>query len=182
MAKSVVKETKKKAVEFFAVGRITSCFGIKGYLKVIPLTHSPERFNELEVVHIGLTDGATTVQILEDVRFQSKGICIKFKGIDDRTISEQFIGHFLFVTKDELVAPPKGSWFIHDIIGCDVFQGDGTSLGKVKDVWKMASSDLWEIQYGEKQVMFPATKEFIESVDIKKHHIVINPPEGLFEL
>lgn len=84
MAKAVVKETKKKAVEFFAVGRITGCFGIKGYLKLNALTHSPERFNDLEVVHVGLPDGVKHEQSLEDVRFQSKGICIKFKGIDER--------------------------------------------------------------------------------------------------
>jgi len=182
MAKSAVKNTEKKADELFAIGKITGCFGIKGYLKVLPLTHSLERFDALEVVRLGLSDTVTFEQTIEDVRYQSKGVFIKFAGVDDRTASEKYVGNYVFIGNDELIAPPKGSWFIHDIIGCEVFHNNGTKLGVVKDVWKMASSDLWEIAYGDTSIMFPATKDFIERVDVKKHQITVNPPDGLFEL
>ncbi|MBI3193220.1 MAG: 16S rRNA processing protein RimM, partial [Ignavibacteriae bacterium] len=83
---------------------------------------------------------------------------------------------------DELVKPPKGSWFIHDILGCEVFIEDGTKVGTVQDILNISSSDVWEIKNGERVVLFPAVKEFIKKVDIKNHRILVSPPEGLFNL
>jgi 16S rRNA processing protein RimM len=88
----------------------------------------------------------------------------------------------MFVREDELAPPPKGSWFIHDIIGCSVVLEDGTPLGIVKDVWQMPGNDLWEIIYQGKPVMVPAAKEFIKNVDIAGKKIILAPPDGLFEV
>jgi 16S rRNA processing protein RimM len=168
--------------ELFAVAQIVGFFGVKGYLKIFPLTHTPERLSKLSVIKVGLKAESIHTQEVEDVEFQHKTILLKLKGIDDRNNAEQFIHHYIFVEKDELVKPPKGLWFIHDILGCEVFTEDGTKVGTVQDIQKISSNDIWEIRNGEQSFLFPAVKEFIKKVDLKKRHIRISPPDGLFDL
>ncbi|MBI3189386.1 MAG: 16S rRNA processing protein RimM [Ignavibacteriales bacterium] len=168
--------------EVFVVAQIVGYFGVKGYLKVFPLTHSPERLSKLAVVKIGLTVDTAREQEIENIEFQHRTIIIKLKGVDDRTSAEQFIHNYIFILKDELVKPPKGSWFIHDIIGCEIFLEDGTPVGTVKDVMKISSNDIWEIVNEKQELLFPVVKEFIKQVDVRKRRIVIAPPDGLFDL
>ena len=168
--------------ELYVVAKIVSCFGIKGYVKVLPMTHSPERIGELSSVQVGMSDQDTTGYSVADVQFQSRTIVLKFKEIEDRTQAEDLVGNFIFVGKDELAEPPEGVWFIHDIIGCEVFTEDGAHVGTVQEVWKMSADDIWEIIDGDRHLMFPAAKRFIRNVDLTTRRIVVAPPEGLFDL
>ncbi|MBI5215983.1 MAG: 16S rRNA processing protein RimM [Ignavibacteriae bacterium] len=171
-----------QSTDLFAIAQIVGFFGVKGYLKIYPLTHSPKRLNKLKTIRVGLKAESIHTQEVEDVEFQHKTILLKLKGFDDRTVVEQFIHHYIFVEKDELVKPPKGSWFIHDILGCEVFTEDGTNVGTIQDVLKISSNDIWEIRNGERSLLFPAVKEFIKKVDVKNRKILILPPDGLFDL
>ncbi len=165
----------------YTVARITSCFGIKGFVKVLSLTHSPERLGKLTTVLLGKSDRETVPYTIDEILFQARAIVMKFQSVDDRTQAEKLVGNYLFVTENELVPPPKGSWFIHDIIGCKVFHENGALLGVVNDVWPMAGTDLWDVSNHGTSVMFPADKRLIVKVDIRKKTIIVNPPDGLFE-
>ncbi len=168
--------------EAFVVAQIVGYFGVKGYLKVFPLTHTPERLSKLSKVKIGLQANSADDQEIEHIEFHHRTIVMKLKGVDDKTNAEQFIHRYIFISKDELVKPPKGNWFIHDIIGCQVFAEDEKFLGTVNDVLKISSNDIWEIKNETQEFLFPAVKEFIKKVDIKKRKIIITPPSGLFDL
>lgn len=167
--------------ELFAIAQITSCFGIKGFVKIQPFTHTPERLRDLKSVVMGRTEDNVSVYEIDEIEFQANTIILKFVGYDDRTSVEPLVGNYLFVEKSMLAEPPEGSWFIHDIIGCKVFNDAQTFLGIVREVWKLPGNDLWEIVLEKRHVMFPANKELIREVDILARRIVIAPPDGLFE-
>jgi len=167
--------------EFFAIARLNGCFGIKGYVKVQMLTHSPERFLKLKNVFLGLTVANLKEQTLEDVIFQQRSTIVKFEGIDDRTAAERFVGQYIFVPGANVVKPPKGSYFVHDLIGCEVWTEEGQLLGTIEDVVKTPSSDLWTIRNGTLTNMIPAVKEFVVSVDIPNRKVVVRTIEGLLE-
>ena len=75
---------------------------------------------------------------------------------------------------------PAGSFYIFDLIGLDVYLKNGKFLGKLKDIQRLPSSDLFVISNEEKEIMVPALKEFVEELDPASGRIVVLSEEGIF--
>lgn len=168
-------------VNRYAVGKITGCFGIKGYVKVYPTTHSPERMKDFRRIFIGKTADESKSVTVEDVVINRKGIFMKLSILNDRTAAESVVGHFLFIDKEHLSKPADGSYFVDDIIGCAVETSDGKKLGILEEVYKAPAQDLWAIRTNDTVVYIPAVKDFIKDVRIAERKIIIQEIEGLLE-
>ena len=165
----------------YVVGKIMGCFGIRGYVKVLSYTHSPDRLKEGLEVFIGDSAGKSTRFSIEDVSLNRMRASVKLRGIDDRTSAENIVGNLMFVQEEEVAEAPEGSYFVHDIVGCDAWSEDETFLGTVEEVYKLPGHDLWAIRDGQKLHLVPAVKEFIRDVDTKKRRVTVRVIEGLIE-
>ena len=106
---------------------------------------------------------------------------MKFKTIDDRTASEHLVGSIVFIDGNELATPSKGSYFVHDVIGCEVWTDDGRNIGIVEEIYPLATQDIWGIRSGTKMNLIPAVKEFVKKVDIGSKMVVVHLIDGLIE-
>lgn len=164
-----------------AVGRITKSVGIRGEVRVSMLTDSPERFVKLEAVWCG-TDETTAVRFsILSMRIERSAVVLKLKEIDSRSLADEHRGEYLFVESKDTVAPGKGSYFIHDIIGMKVVTEAGEEIGRVRDVMEMPANDVWVVTSGTKEILIPAIKEVIRQVDLNGRTVVIRPLEGMLE-
>jgi 16S rRNA processing protein RimM len=164
-----------------AIAKLTAPFGIKGYLRAQLLTHTPERMADLSVAYLGLSPANAVEVVVEDVLFQHKGCIVKLASVPDRTAAERVAGKFLFVPDADRVKPPRGEYFVDDIIGCQVQTAEGVTIGKIRDVLKYPAQDVWLIASRGKTFMMPAVKEFIKRVDVKNHVVVVQGIEGFLE-
>lgn len=169
------------AQQLYAAGKLVGCFGIKGLLKLQPVTRTPERFSKLRSAYVGTSPESTTAYEIESIESKGKGLVVKFAAIDDRTAAEGLVGKYLFVDEEQRVRPGRGSYFVDDLIGCEVKGADGKLLGVVIEVYQLSGHDLWEVQSGTTKAMIPAVKEFIRQVDIKRRTITVELPDGLIE-
>lgn len=167
--------------DLYAVGTIVGVFGIKGYLKVRPISGLQDRFRRLRDVYVGRTDADAVPEKVADVLIHRTSVLIRLDSVPDRTAAETLRGKILFVGEKDVVKPGRGSHFLHEIIGCEVVTEDGRKIGTVCDVVKFPAQDIWVVRDGEKEYMIPAVKEFIADVDIGQRRIVITPIEGLLE-
>lgn len=164
-----------------AVAKIVGCFGIQGFVKLLPLTHHPERLEDLREVEIGDPNGERTADSVEKVIRQHDRVLMKFKSVADRTAAEGCVGKYVFIDRDDAVAPERGSFFVHDIVGCEVWSTEGKYIGVVDNVYQQTAQDLWEVKNGAKAHLIPAVKEFIADVDVAKRRITVRLLEGLVE-
>lgn len=168
--------------DFVAVGKVSSPLGLKGEVKVVSLTHSPERFESAGSVWIG-NDGAMPVEFaVESVRIVGPNVVLQVRGVGTRSEAEQLRGKLVLVPREKIALPSKGSYLIDDIVGLKVLTEDGKEVGVVRDVLKLQANDLWEVECGSRIISIPAVKEFIRSVDLESKTIVIHEIEGLLEL
>ena len=167
--------------QLYAVGKLTGCFGIKGFLKIQPVTPDPERFSTLKSVYVGPSTDNTSVYDIEAVESKGKGLVVKFAAIDDRTAAEVLVGQYMFVDEKQRVRPGRGSYFVDDVIGCEVAGADGKVIGVVTEVFQLSGHDLWEVQTGTTKAMIPAVKEFVRDVDLKQRRITVDLPDGLID-
>ena len=65
----------------------------------------------------------------------------------------------------------EGTYFIADLLGCEVHTEEGEFLGVLTDVTSL-SSDIYTVKNGEKELRFPAVRGVIKSVDTQNKKIV----------
>ncbi len=153
--------------DFIAVGKILKAQGIRGEVKVEPLTDDAQRFKKLKTVFIGQNRPLN----IDFLRFDDRFIYIKFVECATRNDAETLAGQVISVPRAEAVKLPKGRYFIVDVIGCEVFL-DGKRIGKVTDVNQNAPVDVYVLDDGK--IMFPSAEGILENVDVENKKITLN--------
>jgi len=155
--------------QFLNVGQIVNTHGVKGEVKVFPLTDDPMRFKKLKKVIIDNKE----VQILS-YKFQKDRVILKLEGIDTMDDAIRLKGKYLKISREDAVKLPKDTYFIADLIGCSVFDTDETPLGEVYDVIKTGSNDVYWVK-GIKELLIPVLKEIVLDINVEDKKIVIKP-------
>lgn len=165
--------------DYFEVGQIVNTFGIKGFVKVNPLTDDAERFEELESVFVEKNKELIKMKI-EEVKYHKNQVLIKFKGIEDINMAEKYKGCYIKIKRENAKKLPKDTYFIADLIGLPVYDESGNLLGKVDDIYNNKSHDIYVVkdELG-KQLLLPSTKEVIKQIDIENERIVVHLIDGL---
>jgi len=164
-----------------AIGYITKSVGLRGEMKVIPLTDDPERFHDLASVWIGADDTTARERQLTECRVTSKGVFLKIASIEDKNAAETLRGSYVFVAEKMAIKLDPGSHFIHEIVGLTVETEEGEEIGKVTDVQKYPAQDIWVVQRGAREILIPAVKEIVRQVNLKEKRITIRAIEGLLD-
>ena len=152
-------------VEYLDIGVIANTHGIKGELKIMPLTDNPERFNKLKDVIVDNKGIFNTLNI-EYVKYFKNFVILKFKEIGNMTAAEKLKGQILKVDRKDSVKLPKDSFFICDLIECEVFEENGNKLGFIKN---------------SKEILIPALKAVVKDISIENKKIVVSLPKGLID-
>jgi 16S rRNA processing protein RimM len=173
--------TDDGAENLLAVGFITGSFGISGFVKVKPLTDNPGRFKKLAGIYRGVKPGEIVGDKIEQIEIRRRDILLKLGSISDKTAADRLKGQYIFIGSADAEPPREGRYYIHEVVGCTVQTGDNRKIGVVKEVYKMPTNDLWEIDDGKKTFMIPAVREFILSVDRKKRIITVHLIDGLMD-
>jgi 16S rRNA processing protein RimM len=158
------------------VGKITSTHGVRGEVKVYPLTDFPSRFKKGNKVYV--KNGEL---IIEKSRPQKNMYIIKFEGFDNINDVLQFKDQFLEIDKGQLTPLEEGEYYIFDIVDCQVYDDSNNLLGVVTSVFPTGSNDVYVVKGVDKEYLIPAIEQVISSVDIENKKIVITPIEGLLE-
>jgi 16S rRNA processing protein RimM len=157
--------------QFITVGQIINTHGIKGELKIYPLTDDLRRFRKLQKIYI---DGIEKNIVW--CKLQADKVILKIEGIDSIDEAIKYKEKCLQVSREDAVKLPEDSYFIADIIGCSVLDENGTEYGTVSDVIKTGSNDVYWIKEG-KELLIPALKDVIINMDVENKKIVIKPVE-----
>lgn len=165
--------------DMLQVGVITQTHGVRGEVKVFPTTDDVNRFKKLKQVI--LDTGKETMPLeIQSVKFFKQFVILKFKGIDNINDIEKYKRCSLYVTREHAVALEEDEYFIADMIGMEVCTEDGNIFGTLKDVIETGANDVYVLENAEHgEVLVPAIKECIRSVDIEKGQMMIHLMDGL---
>ena len=166
--------------EWATIGKVVALFGLGGELKVRLLTDIPNRFAELDAVHVGDSHAR---HLIEGVRpYKGDMILLKLKGFNDATSAEKLRGVDLYIPLSKLAQLPPDSYYQHDIIGLRVFTLDGKQLGTIVDILVTGSNDVYVVNMlNGNQQLIPAIKDVIKQIDLIRHTMHIDPIPGLLD-
>lgn len=168
--------------EFLNIGKIVNTHGVKGEVKVFPLTDDPSRYEFLKKVYIEL-DGNKSLYTITSVKYFKETVILKFKEVNDMSMAEGLKNSMIIIDKKDAVKLPEDSFFIDDIIGCQVTDTDRGTLGIVKEVLQTGSNDVYIVRGSDKykEVLVPALKTVVNKIDIENKSIEVTLPEGLLD-
>lgn len=168
--------------QLLRVGVISSVHGVHGEVKVFPTTDDAARFKELK--HVLLDTGKETLELeITGVKFFKNMVILKFKEYDTIEDIERYKGKDLLVTRDQAVTLGPDENFIVDLIGLKVVTDEGAPFGTLTDVIKTGANDVYEVKTEEgKEVLLPAIKECVRTVDLEAGVITVHIMDGLLDL
>ena len=178
--------------KLLVVGKIVAAQGLRGELRVNPLSDFPERFTQAGPRWLrapahkrGPAPEPQEIQLLSGRRLPGKELfVIRIEGIDDRSSAEACVGQELLVPSDQRPKLSKGEFHLLDLVGLEVrLLETGTPIGQVQDLLH-AGNDLLEVQLsGKKQPLWiPFVESIVPRVELEEGWIGITPPPGLLEL
>ncbi|MEG1870671.1 MAG: ribosome maturation factor RimM, partial [Peptostreptococcaceae bacterium] len=133
----------KEKLTHFKVGQIVSTQGLKGEVRVYPLTDEIDRFDELESFYLG--KDLETKWNVEKVRYKGNLVIMKIENVDTVEVAEKLKNKFMYVSREESKDLDDGEFFIADMIGMDVETVDGEHVGTLKEVLQYAANDVYVI-------------------------------------
>ncbi|EYE89320.1 16S rRNA-processing protein RimM [Fervidicella metallireducens AeB] len=166
-------------INFLKVGQIINTHGIRGEVKVYPLTDDVKRFSSLKKVFIKKDEEYIPIEV-QGVKYIKNLVILKLSGIEDMNEAMRYKNVFLYVDRENAVELSEDTYFIADLIGIEVIEEDGRKLGNIVSVFSTGSNDVYEIkQENGKTFLIPAIKEVVKNVDIENKKMIVKLLEGL---
>jgi 16S rRNA processing protein RimM len=163
------------------IGKVVKPFGVKGEMKIGPMTDFPGRFKDLDRVYLVSPAGNEIVCKVKSVRYAGEVPLLLFEGYDSPERAKALNGWFVKVPEEDAVPLPEGRYYWHELIGMEVLSESGEKLGAIVDIFETGSNDVYVMKQGRKEVYLPATKEVIKRIDRKSKQMVIHLMDGLIE-
>ncbi len=156
-------------------GKVTKAHGLRGEVTVLVLSEVGSRFEPGSELH--LEDGRTLT--VASTRPDRGRLLVTFDGVANRTAAEQLTGRYLFIREEDAPELPEGSFWPHQLVGCEVVTDSGRTLGAIREVVLGVANDIWVTGPPDDEVLVPALKDVVVSVDIARRMVVVRDVPGL---
>lgn len=166
-----------------AIGEIVRPHGLRGELRVTPLTDDPARFERVTacVLWDPTRDGRRPARVL-GARRQDGAVLLVLEGCASVDAAAGLVGQLVAVPESEALPPGPGRFYPWQLAGCRVMTEDGRPVGTVTRVEPGPAHDLWVVADGAHEHLIPAVAEIVVDLDLGQRRVVIRPPDGLLDL
>ena len=153
------------------IGQIVKAQGIKGEVKVKPITSDINRFKKLDYVLID-----NNKYNLIHSRIGVDGfVYLTFDEVKDRNTAETLRNKELYVYRDDAIKLKKDEFFIDDLLNSVIFDLDGNEIGDIINIENYGSADIITVACGfGDSFSFPLLKDLIISLDAENKKVIID--------
>lgn len=149
------------------VGQVTGVFGVQGWVKVRSYTLPPDNILEYQPWWVRL-HGEWREAPVSAGRSHGKGIVVRLEGHDDRDSARVLVGAPIGVSRTQLPPPSPGEYYWTDLVGLEVMNREGVSLGVVEYLFATGANDVLVVE-GERERLIPFIKDqVVLEIDLKR--------------
>jgi 16S rRNA processing protein RimM len=161
--------------EFLEVGRARRSHGVKGEIILEIFSESLRYFKPGKIVYIGQHHQPLTI---ESARAHDNLLLIKFEGIDTPEALSSFRNKLVYVPASQLPALPEGEYYFYQLIGLEVVDQQGKSLGLLTEIIQTGATPVYVVTSTDgNECLFPAIPDVVKKIDIEARKIIIQPQE-----
>ena len=153
------------------IGKIVKAQGIKGEVKVMPITSEVERFKKLNYC---LIDNVK-YNIIHSRIGADNFAYLTFSEVSNRNAAELLRNKELYINKEDRIALKPNEYFIEDLMGSLVLNEKGEEIGEIINIENYGASDIITVSVGMgMSFAFPLLISVVVSFDANKKVLIIN--------
>jgi 16S rRNA processing protein RimM len=155
------------------VGRFGAPHGVKGWLSVLSYT---EPLDNIVSYRPWLVEQQGQWREVEVVKTRPHGqrILVELKGVADRNAAERLVGCQIGVPDDALPPAGEGEYYWKDLVGMQVVNVDGETIGRVAELFATAANDVIVVRDGNDEVLIPFVRDVVRHVDVQARQIRVD--------
>ena len=164
----------------FDIGIIVKLQGLKGEVRVTPVTDDPSRFSLLNEVFVVNKKNDSKTYEIEKSRLQNNMVILKFIGVDSPSDAEKLIGSTIKIPAELGLKLNDDEYYVRDLLDMEVYTEENEKLGIIGEVIKTGANDVYLIKTPDKsEILIPAIKQCIKSVSINNRRMIVRLMDGM---
>ena len=166
-----------------SIGKVREAHGLKGDLYVLIFSGDVSWVKKVKTFALKNKGGEVDTYEIERIKPFKKGVIVKGLGITDRTLAEGLEHSEFMIDGELLVSKPGETIFLNEILNFKLKDVEQVVLGDIVGFSSNGVQDLLVVQTkADKKVEVPFVDAFIKKIDFKHQAVVMDLPEGLFDL
>ena len=156
------------------MGRLAGAHGILGWIKLKTYTEFEDSLAGYPVWWLGDEKRPWREVSVESSALQGKGLVAKLAGCADRTAAEKLKGLLVAVPRSSLPKQCKDEYYWSDLIGLEVVNLSGESLGRVDNLMDTGANQVLCVQGEKGEVLIPFIASAIRQVSLAEKVIRVD--------
>jgi len=168
--------------DFYYLGKILRTFGNKGQLMVQLEVDEPEKYLNLESVYLDIY-GEQIPFFITSIELKTRNSAIfSFTDVHSGDEAEEYTGMEMFLPISRLPELTGNQFYYHEVEGFTVVDTRFGELGTIETILDLRQQALFQIRYGDKEILIPAVDGIILEINRERKIITIEAPEGLIDI
>lgn len=159
------------------MGRIAAPYGVKGWVKVAPLTSEPETLlaHAQWWIRKRGDDERWQLHELETGKRHGATLLAQIAGLSDREAAARMSGAEVGIPRDALPKAGENEFYWADLVGLAVVNRQGVALGEVREVADFGAHPVLRVTDGAgAQRLIPFVAAYVDGVDIDARRIDVD--------
>ena len=166
-----------KEIFFVPLGKLGKPHRFNGDIKFLP--YNIETKISLQNKNVYLGDDLRNIKKYFVEGYNKNRKILKIKGVNSRELAVAFSKKKLFIDREYLPKISDDSYYLIDLIGCDVFEKNNIKVGIVQDVLNLPANDVLVVKKENKELLIPLIDDVVKFIDINKKIIKVIILPGL---
>ena len=165
---------------YLELGKVVGTHGVRGELRVNPWCDTPDFARRFKTLYWD-KNGEKPVTVLS-CRPHGNIVLLRLEGVETMEAAEALKNRMLYLKREDAKLAP-GTWFIEELIGCDVLDADdGRRYGTLTDVSQTGANDVWHVTAEDgREYLLPAIPDVVIDADVAADRVLIRPLKGIFD-
>lgn len=158
-----------------AVGRVARAHGVRGRVLVTPYNAASMGLETVPRLWLQAKDGSQRLFEVAGAERVNLGYLVALQGVSDKDVADKLRGNEVLVERSALPRLDDGEMYAVDLIGMKLSDAQGIERGVVEGLEAAGPNELLRLSTG---ALVPMA--FVR--EVQSGRIVVDAPEGLFEL
>jgi 16S rRNA processing protein RimM len=154
------------------MGRVAASYAVRGWIKVQPFTAYVDSLLDYPVWRLGRGGVWREYPVIE-AKVHGRSLLASLQGVSDRDAAEALRGMEIAVARAQLPPPEEGEYYWDQLIGLEVVNLQGQTLGRVEGLLETGAHDVLRIR-GEREYLVPFVSALVPTVDLAARRIEVD--------
>ena len=167
--------------EYIVIGVIERAHGVRGELKVKPITDFPSRFKQLKTILIECSGSPDKKFEISHATLKGQSVYLLLEGIESREQARALRGGYLKIPREQVLPLADDEFYHFEVIGFEIITNTGQKLGLVEEVMSFPANDVLLVKNPQREYLIPVIKSVVKKIDRAAGQITIEVIDGLLD-